>query len=208
VTALFLGLSFLAALESSVGPRFAGGKAPDLPPLAANGGLVGLELRIAPSGIVEDAIVIDDAPPFTEELKRVVRLWRFQPRRENGARVEGRVALIALFRGQTLVGGGTPVPARISRPSSEIPYPTSTATPAYPPRALYSGVVMFEVEVDANGAITHMTVLDDKEGFAPAAAEAAEQFRFRPAENAGNPVSSRAVLVFGFPQPNTPIRPR
>jgi TonB family protein len=208
MTLLFLGVSLLAALEGAEGPRFAGGRPPSMPPLAANGGLVGLELRIAPSGIVQDAIVIDDAPPFTEELRKVVRLWRFQPRVEDGARVEGRVALIGLFRGQTLVGAGTPLPQRVARPSPEIPYPTSTATPAYPPRALYAGVVMLEAEIDTKGAVTELRVLAAEEGFSAAAAEAAGNFRFRPAQRNGNPVSSRALLIFGFPQPVTPLRPR
>jgi TonB family protein len=208
MTLLALGLSLLAAFAEGEGPRFAGGKPPLLPPLAANGGLAGLELRIAPSGIVQDATVIDDAPPYTEELRKVIRLWRFHPRTENGARVEGRVALIALFRGQTLVGAGTPLPHRVSAPSPAIPYPTSTVTPAYPPRALYSGVVMLEAEIDAEGAVTGVRILSDDEDFAAAAAEAAGNFRFRPAHRDGNPVSSRAILVFGFPQPITPVRPR
>jgi hypothetical protein len=208
MTFIVIALSLLAAFAGSDGPRFAGGKPPLLPPLAANGGLAGLELRIAPSGIVQDSIVIDDAPPYTEELRKVVRLWRFHPRMENGARVEGRVALIALFRGQTLVGSGTPPPNRVSAPSPAIPYPTSTVTPAYPPRALYSGVTMLEVEIDATGTVTHTQILSDEEEFAPAAAEAAWKFQFRPAQKDGNPVSSRAILVFGFPQPVTPVRPR
>jgi TonB family protein len=186
----FLLVSLLAALQTAEGPRFASGRPPVLPPLAANGGLVGLELRIAPSGIVQDAIVIDDAPPFTEELRKVVRLWRFQPRVENGARVEGRVALIGLFRSQTLVGAETPEPRRVAPPT------------------LYAGVVMLEADIDPKGAVTDVRVLAAEEGFSAAAAEAARQFRFRPAQRDGNPVSSRALLVFGFPQPITPPRPR
>lgn len=206
MTPYLLSLFLLVPLEESVAARFNVGSPPVLPPLAANGGLVGLELRIAPSGIVQDAIVIDDSPPFTEAIQKVVRLWTFQPRRRDGARVEGRVAVIAVFRGPNLVGGGLPPPERVSSPSLEIPYPTSTATPAYPPRALYSGVVMLEVEVDESGAVTDFEILDDVEGFAPAAVEAVGNFRFRPAEIAGRPVPSHAVLIFGFPQPLT--RPR
>ncbi len=203
-----LSLFLLVPQEETVAARFRIGNPPELPPLAANGGLVGLELRIAPSGIVKEAIVIDDSPPFTEEIKKVVRLWIFHPEREDGARVDGRVAVIALFRGPTLVGGGSPPPERISSPSPEIPYPTSIATPAYPPRALYSGVVMLELEVDETGEVTHVEVLDDEEGFAPVAVETAGKFRFRPAKSDGRPVFSRALLIFGFPQPLTTRRPR
>ncbi len=208
MTPYLLSLFLLVSSEESVAARFNFGTPPVLPPLAVNGGLVGLELRIAPSGIVQDAIVIDDSPPFTEEIKKVVRLWTFQPKRHEGARVEGRVAVIAVFRGPVLVGGGTPPPVRVSNPSAEIPYPASTATPAYPPRALYSGVVMLEVEVDESGVVTDFEILDDPVGFAPAAVEAAGRFRFRPAESGGQPVPSRAILIFGFPQPLTTRRPR
>ena len=188
-------------------PRFASGKSPVLPPLAANGGLVGLELRIAPSGIVQEAIVIDDSPPFTEEVRKVVRLWKFELANVEGAPAPARVAVVGVFRAPTLLGGTPPPPKRVSSPSAEIPYPTSTTTPAYPPQALSPGVVMLEVEVDEKGAVADVEILSQAEGFAAAAVEAARQFRFRAAKLDGHPVRSYAVLVFGFPQPVTPVRP-
>jgi hypothetical protein len=67
---------------------------------------------------------------------------------------------------------------------------------------------MLEAEIDAEGAVTGVSILSDDEDFAAAAAEAAGKFRFRPAQRDGNPVSSTAILVFGFPQPVSPLRPR
>jgi len=206
--ALLMGLLWLAPQEAFVPARFASGTAPALAPLAPNGGLVGLELRIAPSGIVQDAIVIDDSPPFTEEVKKIIRLWKFDPARLEGERTSTRVAVVALFREPILLGGAPPPPKRLSSPSPEIPYPTSTATPAYPPQAIYEGVVMMEVEVDEKGAVADVETLGQAEGFAAVAVEAARQFRFQPAKRDGRPVRSYAVLVFGFPQPVTPVRPR
>jgi TonB family protein len=169
---------------------------------------VGLELRIAPSGIVREAIVIDDSPPFTEELRKVVRLWKFEPASVDGAPAAARVAVFGLFRAPTLLGGAPPPPKRISGPSGEIPYPTSTVTPAYPPQALDSGVVMLELEVDEKGAVAGIEILNQTEGFDAVAAEAARKFRFQPAKRDGHPLRSFAVVVFGFPQPVASLRPR
>jgi len=207
--------SMLAALlllapqeEAFVPARFASGKPPALAALAQNGGLVGLELQVAPSGIVQDAVVIDDSPPFTEELRKIVRLWSFEPARLDGERTSSRVAVVALFRAPILMGGAPPPPKRLASPSPELPYPTATSTPAYPPQALYDGVVMLEVEVDEKGAVADIEPLGQAEGFAAAAGEAARQFRFQPATRGGHAVRSYAVLIFGFPQPVTPVRPR
>lgn len=205
--ALLIGLLLMAQAETSTS-RFRSGKAPALPPLAPNGGLVGLELRIAPSGIVQEAIVVDDSPPFTEEMKRVVRLWNFEPPLADGAPAPARVAVLGLFRAPTLFGGAPPPPKRVTGPSEEIPYPKSTTTPAYPPQALESGVVMLEVEVDEKGTVADVEILNQTEGFAAVAVEAARHFRFQPAKRDGRPVRSFAVVVLGFPQPVTPVRPR
>ena len=203
---VLMGLLLLAQAEVA-SSRFASGKPPALPPLAQNGGLVGLELRIAPSGIVQEAIVIDDSPPFTEEMKKVVRLWKFELSSAEGAPAPDRVALVGLFRAPALLGGAPPPPKRVSSPSAEIPYPTSTTTPAYPPQALSSGVVMLELEVDEKGAVADVEILGEAEGFAAVAVEAARKFRFQPAKRDGRAVRSYAVLVLGFPQPVTPVRP-
>jgi TonB family protein len=206
--ALLVGFLLLAAQAEVTSTRFARGKPPALPPLAQNGGLVGLELRIAPSGIVQDAIVIDDAPPFTEEMKRVVRLWTFELRESEGLPAPDRIAVIGLFRAPTLLGGAPPPPNRVSSPSPEVPYPTATATPAYPPQALAAGAVMLEVEVDDRGAVANVEILGEADGFGAAALEAARQFRFQAAKRDGRPVFSRAILVFGFPQPLGFVKPR
>jgi TonB family protein len=206
--AILTGLLLLVPQGDFAPSRFASGKPPALAPLAPNGGLVGLELQVAVSGIVQDAIVIDDSPPFTEEMKKVIRLWKFEAATLEGEPAPGRVAVVGLFRAPTLLEGAPPKPKRLSSPSAEIPYPTFTTTPAYPPRAIYEGVVMMEVEVDEKGAVADVEILSQVEGFSAAAVEAARQFRFQPARRDGRPVRAYAVLVFGFPQPVTPVRPR
>jgi TonB family protein len=197
MNALLLGSLLFAAQGAFEGPRFANGKAPEIPPLAAEGGLAGIELRVTASGIVREAIVIDDSPPYSESIQKAARQWTFQ-----GA--EGPVAVVGLFRAPTLLGGAPPPPRRLASPSPEVPYPTSIATPAFPPQALESGVVMLEVEVDEKGGVEEVEILADAEGFSAAAVEAARKFRFKPAERDGRAVRARAILIFGFSQPVTP----
>jgi TonB family protein len=205
LNAVVFGLLLLSQ-EESTAARLLDGKPPALPPLAAEGGLVGLELRITSSGIVQEVVVIDDSPPFTEEMKKVVRLWRFEPPKGEGPE---RVAAFALFRAPTLLGGTPPPPKRLSNPSLEIPYPATTATPAYPPQAFESGVVMLEVAVDEQGAVSGVEILAGVGGFDAVAVEAARKFRFEPAKREGIPVASYAVLILGFPQPvGPPLRRR
>jgi TonB family protein len=206
---VFLGSAGSDAAEEGFEPaRFVSGRPPQLAPMASNGGLVVAELVIAPSGIVEDAIVVDDAPPFTDELTKAIRLWKFDPALEDGEPVRARVSVIALFRAPVLMGGAPPPPGRVSPPSGEVPYPTSTSTPGYPPQALKDGVVMLEALVDENGGVAQVDVLSSDEGFAAVALEAARKFRFEPATRSRRPTRSYAVLVFGFSQPVTPRRSR
>ena len=207
MNALLLGFLLLTAQNNSASPRLLSGSPPDLPPLAAEGGFVGLELRVTPSGIVREAVVIDDSPPFTAEIQKVARLWSFDEPRVDGKPAEARVAVIGLFRAPTLLGGAPPPPKRAASPSAEIPYPTSYPTPAYPPQALEPGVVMLEVEIDEEGAVAAVEILEEAEGFQAVAVEAAQKFRFQPARRDGRAARAFAILIFGFPQPLTrPLR--
>jgi TonB family protein len=191
-----------------VPPRFQRGQFPAIHPNAQNGGLVAIELQIAASGIVTDASVVDDAPPFTEAIVKMARLWSYRSATRDGRPVASRASVVALFRPPTLLGAETPPPARPSRPSGEVPYPTNVVTPTYPPNALFEGVVAIEVEVDASGAVANAEILHPAEGFDSVALEAAKQFRFEPAKREGHPFSAFAVVIFGFAQPVTGRRPR
>jgi TonB family protein len=197
---------FSGTLEDYVPPRFLSGEPPRLSPLAAGGGIVVAEARVAPSGIVRELPVIDDAPPFTEEIRRVVRLWRFDPATDGGEAVDSRAAIVALIRAPVLHGGAPPPPRRVAAPSGEVPYPREMPAPVFPPQALYQGVVMMEAEVDEEGAVAYVEVLSPAEGFTELALDAARAFRFEPARRDGAPLRAHAILIFGFAQPVT--RPR
>jgi TonB family protein len=167
-----------------------------------------VEARIVPSGLVEDVVVIDDAPPFTESVVSAVKLWRFLPAEADGSAVSSSALVVALFRAPVLMGGSPPPPRRLAAPSNDVPRLVDTRVPAFPPQALYEGVVMVELEVKERGEVESAAILSSAPGFDEVALEAARAFRFEGARREGRPVPSYAVLVFGMPQPATALRPR
>jgi len=182
-------------------PRFLSGKTPVQPPLASAGGLTMLELDIAASGIVTDAIVLDEAAPFTEVVRKAAVLWRFRPAEIDGAAVQSKALVVGVFRPPILMGAGLPEPKSL-RPAAEgIPYPITTAMPEYPPNALYEGVAVVEVAIDTRGAVVEARMLSPEEGYDEVALEAAQGFSFRAAQYEGRGVESFAIIFFGFRQP-------
>jgi TonB family protein len=138
----------------------------------------------------------------------VARLWRYHPATLDGEPVSSRASVVALCRAPVLLGAQTPPTRRVQSPSGEVPYPTEIATPPYPPKALYEGVVAVEVEVDAGGGVADAQILTSAQGFQSVALEAARKFRFEPAERQGHPATAYALVIFGFAQPVTGPLPR
>ena len=189
--------------------RFLSGETPEQPPLASAGGLTILELDIAPSGIVTDAIVLDEAAPFTEVIQKAAVLWRFQPAEIEGNAIPSKALVVGVFRPPVLMGAGLPEPRSVQPASEGVPYPIATSMPEYPPNALYEGVAVVEVAIDTGGAVVEATMVSPEEGYDEAALEAAGAFRFRAARYEGRVVESFALIIFGFRQPlTTPRMPR
>ena len=177
--------------------------------MASAGGLTILELDIAPSGIVTDAIVLEEAAPFTEIIQEATVLWRFRPAEIDGAAIASKALVIGVFRPPVLMGARLPEPRSVRPPSDGVPYPTATSMPEYPPNALYEGVAVVEVAIDTGGAIVEAKMLSPEEGYDQAALDAGSAFRFRAARHDDRPVESFALIFFGFRQPlTTPTIPR
>ena len=181
---------------------------PAQPRRVLGGGQVLLEVTVSPTGRVADLTELRTTPPFTRSVIDVVRAWQFSPAEETQADgqskpVESRVLVAAIFRPPTLWNVPWPgQPPQDVRPASqEVPFPIAIAVPSYPPRALFEGIVLMEVEVDGDGTVKETTILRSGAGFDQAAIDAARQWRFRPALREGNPTTAIAYIVFGFRQP-------
>ncbi|MGH9323339.1 MAG: TonB family protein [Vicinamibacteria bacterium] len=192
-------------------PKLREAQAPPLPPRAAGGGEVLLELEVGADGRVKQVRVLRTTPPYAELLTQAVTGWSFEPARggEEEGPVPSRVLVAGVFRGPGFYAGtspGTP-PRDADQPSSAVAYPENIVEPVYPARAYGDGVVLLELEVDVEGQIQAIRSLTSGTGFEQAAIDAARRWTFRPARpTAHGSGDSLVVVVFGFPRPVIPSR--
>ncbi len=196
--------------------RYLSGPAPTLPILAVGGGEVFLEVALSENGRVSRVTPLRITPPFVDPLLAAVQQWQFRRAEEESSTsrnpklrkpVESKVLVAGLFRPPTF---DTPtlgtLPTDVAPGSDEIPHPTKTVTPPYPPAALFSGIVLVEVEISPTGMVVKTTVVQSAPPFDAPAVDAARQWTFRPARRQGRPVAGVAYVVFGFQQPVTAPR--
>jgi len=178
------------------------------------GGEVLLEAAVDRTGAVTGMTTLRATATFTERMTQAVKTWRFTPaeadipqarRRPGGPTaeaVETRVLVAGVFRRPSVIGVTLGEPIKdVASPSPDIPFPTSLVTPPYPPGTMAPGVVLVEVRVDANGAVTDATIRVPSPGYESAALSAARQSKFRPAKPGGVTAPAVAYIVFGFPTP-------
>ena len=213
VVAVVLGTT-LSAQQPYTPARFAGGPLPTLPALAVGGGEAIAEVTVRSDGSVQAIRPLRSTPPFTQSLIDAVTTWRFRPAVEDAIGNDGKpvgpkpvtskVIVASMFRPPTLL---TPTlgeaPVTVGAASADVAYPTGMQQPPYPPQALFGGVVMIEVLVDATGRPSEPRVAVSSPAFDRPALDAARQWTFRPALINGRAAATYAYLVFGFPQPIT-----
>jgi hypothetical protein len=196
-------------------PRLLHANLPPLPsPNVLGGGEVLIEFIVDRTGAVTRPVIVRATPPYTQMLLETIAGWRFESARARDERgietlVEAPVTVGAVYRPPTLVDApvaGQP-PTDVSRPSGDVAYPTLLVMPAYPPQALFSSVVLFEVNLSDSGAVVGARGLTSNPGFDSAARDALARWRFRPATYRARPVSSTAYAVFGFRSPVAGCQP-
>jgi TonB family protein len=208
-----------ASLAVRTPARYRGGAAPQIPVMAVAGADVAVEATVSREGRVSSVARIRHSSPFTESVTAALNTWRFEPAIDAQAAssagegepqitktpVESRVLVIGLFRPPALFAGtiGTP-PADVGRASDQVPFPIAPPMlPAMPPQVLADGVVLVELAIGPDGAITRATVVQSAPGFDQAALDAARAIRFRGARVRGQASPALAYVVAAFRQPIT-----
>ena len=212
-------LSVFVSAQGAFSPaRYRGGPLSELPVLAVGGGQVFLEVSVDPDGRVTAVKTLRTTPGFTDLVGRAVRGWQFLPAEVEvdpqpgkpptprpRQRIASKVLVAAAFRPPVLIGPTLgEVPKDVASESDETPFPLTTSMPPFPPLALFSGVVLVEVQVNPNGAVGGATVVRSFPPFDDVAQAAARQWSFRPARVRGMSVSTRAYIMFGFQPPQNP----
>ncbi|HEX6464300.1 MAG TPA: TonB family protein [Vicinamibacterales bacterium] len=182
--------------------QYRGGTVPILPTTAVGGGEVVLDAAVDARGNVSSVTKLRVSPPFTEMFAGAVRGWSFRPARDMGMPAPSHVLVAVLVRPPALTIPSThgEPPQDVAAPRAELPDLVALVTPAYPPLAHRSGVVLVEVRIDATGRVTAVRVAQSAPPFDSAASDAAWQCTFRPAMLRGTRVVSLAYIAFGFPE--------
>ena len=90
---------------------------PLYPPLARDNGIVLVEVRVDPRGVVVDAKAIRSAPPFDQPALDASRRWTFRPARVHGTSIASLAYIAFAFRQPITVGQAPDNPTRtLDRP--------------------------------------------------------------------------------------------
>lgn len=202
---LVFGATLVAQPASVFTPaRRLSGSLPSSPPPTVVGWIEEVvEVEVDARGFVDRATLLRGTARGQSVVVPAVADWRFQPATDQTGPVAARVLVAAMFRPPSLYDGPAPDAPLIdfAEPSSEVPFPTQTPRPQYPPNATGDAVVLVEVAVDTEGRVASTTIVGGRSGFDQAALTAARGWTFRPARHQGQPVLAFAYLIFGFRQP-------
>jgi TonB family protein len=214
--ALVIALAGVATIEAQTPALFRGGGVPSQPvmSIAVGGGEVLREVSVDRTGAIRGIKPLRTTAGFTERMIQAVRTWRFMPaetpipaaqRKPGGPateRVDSKVLVAGVFLRPSVIGPTLGEPIQdVAVASTDIPVPTSLVTPALPPNARNTGVVLVEVHVHASGRVVDAKVLVSSSGFDVVALNTARQWTFRPARPGGVSAPAAAYIVFGFPAP-------
>ncbi|MCG6924103.1 MAG: TonB family protein [Acidobacteria bacterium] len=169
---------------------------------------VAFDVAVDERGAVTDARFLYGNPSLAKALEAAVSGWVFEPATEDGEPRSSRVLVAALFRAAAFYAlGSCPPPDHSLLAPPGMPIPAKTSPPAYPVQALGRGVVVVEVEVGPSGAVRSARAVGGRTAFDGTAEQAARAWHFLPGRRAGQPVTTLAYLVFGFPEPVVTVRP-
>ncbi len=131
---------------------------------------------------------------FNQATLDAVYQWRFQPATENGKAVASKANQPFYFNGDSIVLTAKKTP-QDSNPQSK-----RKVAPALTPELNnITGEVVLEANLDANGAVTKVVVKSSTHSeLEAAAAEALEQWTFKPAIREGKATASRVNVPFSF----------
>jgi TonB family protein len=188
--------------EVSEPPRLNEGDPPALSPRQDGQCHAALDVQIDSRGSVTGVRLLYGSGALRGELEAAVARWSFEPAREDGEPRGSHVLVAALFRAAALyaLGPCSPPDVTLLAPPG-LPLPLDMSPPAYPARGWGGGVVIVEVTVGPSGHVLSARAVGERTGFDGAAEQAARAWRFVPGRRQGRPVSTRAYLVFGFPEP-------
>ena len=161
------------------------------------GGEVLLDALVNRQGELEDVRVVKGAPPFVAKVLSAVQTWSFRPAYENGASIEERIGIVFQFAPPGASQGSKPVheyiePRADGENHGALPALTQEAEA---PGAGVQGSAILSGEVNEQGRLNALRVLQDPDGVASTIESSVQQWRFAAAKRKGTNASSLVILV-------------
>jgi outer membrane biosynthesis protein TonB len=183
------------------GPRLSIAPPPRVPLNTVETGFVVLDMDIDANGKTSRIETAQGMPPFVEPSLDAVRQWVFEPSPKPQLTVP--ITAVFLFRAQTLLPDrafAMNVPTET--PAGDTPpRPLTITDPGYPVQSEAEGVVILQLQVDANGRVHHTDVVRDLPSLTRTATRVVSQWTFEPAMHAGKPIPGVAIAVVSFLRP-------
>ena len=162
------------------------------------GGEVLLDALVNRQGELEDIRVVEGAQPFVAKVLSSVQTWSFRPAYENGEAVEERIGIVFQFAPPGAPQGSKAV-HEYNGPLADGSadhgaLPVLTREPEAPGVSV-QGSVIFSGEVDEQGELTALRVLQDPDGVARSIESSVQQWQFVAAKRKGANANSLVILV-------------
>jgi hypothetical protein len=175
------------------------------------GGEVLLDALVNRQGELEDIRVVEGAQPFVAKVLSAVQTWSFRPAYENGASIGERIGIVFQFAPPGAPQRSKPVHEYSEPLASDSAdhgaLPELTCEPETPGTNV-QGSVIFSGEVDGQGKLTALRVLQDPDAIARSIESSVQQWRFAAAKREGKNVRSTLILVIMPRRVATPSHPQ
>jgi TonB family protein len=171
-------------------------------------GTVLLEVIVGETGKVEDVRPVREIESLTEVATDSVRSWRFNPGLLEGKAVRSRTTVAVTFNPAAIPAANVPLPPLSpnahSNPENLQPQPVdvvAAAFPQYPVNSIASGTVVIRATIGETGTVKNTVVVRRVASLTSPAMRVLTQWKFKPAEIDGHPLSSSIALAFVFRPP-------
>jgi TonB family protein len=158
-------------------------------------------------GAVKEIHVLQGVESFAQKATEAISQWQFEPARFNGQVVDSEISVIFMFRPPTFSNFGAGGPSlgfvRPDIPKGNHPaLPITISDPEWPvARLLNPGVVIFDLEIDDEGFIHRMRLINDVPATAGLARQTVRRWTFTPAIKDGRAVRSTMIVAISFVTP-------
>jgi TonB family protein len=181
------------------------------PAQALQGGEVVLDVRVDRDGQPADIKVVEGSPPFVEKVLSAVRTWSFQPVPEGSNGPERHVGIVFQYASPGVQPGNLKA-RRYELPRAEAneraALPALTKEPESWASSHADGSLILAAQIDEQGALADIQVLQDTEALAPTALKAIHTWEFVPGKQGGTNCASSLIIVIVPRQGAGPQTPR